>query len=32
MIGGNMNNVPVPESEQYEQWLAFDDIKVYSLR
>lgn len=32
MIGGNMNNIPEPEISQYEQWLAYDDVRVFSLK
>ena len=32
MIGGNMNNVPEPEQNRYEQWLAYDDVRVFSLK
>ncbi len=31
MIGGNMHNNPEDESAKFEQWTAFDDIKVFSL-
>ena len=31
MIGGNMHNVPEDESQQFEQWYAIDNLKVFSL-
>ena len=28
-IGGNSHNVPFPEENQYEQWFAITDLKIY---
>jgi len=29
-IGGNSHNVPFPEADQYEQWFAITDLKIYA--
>ncbi len=31
MIGGNMHNLPEPESAQFEQWYAIDDVRAFSI-
>lgn len=30
-IGGNMHNYPEPERNQFEQWYAVDDVRIYAV-
>ena len=30
-LGGNMHNYPEPESNQFEQWYAIDDVRIYTI-
>ncbi len=32
LLGGNMNNVVEPEANQFEQWYAIDDVRIFSVQ
>lgn len=32
LLGGNMNNVVEPEANQFEQWYAIDDVRMFAIQ
>lgn len=30
-VSGNMHNYPEPEANQFEQWYALDDVRIFAI-